>query len=67
MAVIQRDREADSPRIHVSFLGREYSGAQGAATFNVVSTLTALYDGWSLELPITADVNADIPALNMQR
>lgn len=67
MAVQQRDREADSPRIHVSFLGREYAGAQGAETFSVTSTLTNLYDGWTLDLPITAEVNADIPALDLQR
>ena len=67
MAVQQRDREADSPRLHVSFLGREYAGARGAETFSVTSTLTNLSDGWTLDLPITADVNADLPGLNIHR
>lgn len=67
MAVLQRDREADSPRLHVSFLGREYAGSQGAETFSVTSTLTNLSDGWTLDLPITADVNADLPGLNLHR
>jgi prophage tail gpP-like protein len=68
MMVQQRDKEADSPRLHVSFLGREYAGAQGAETFNVTSTLTNLYDGWTLDLPIGPDgLHEDIPALNVHR
>jgi prophage tail gpP-like protein len=48
-------------------LGREYAGARGAETFSVTSTLTNLSDGWTLDLPITAEVNADIPDLNVHR
>lgn len=67
MAVQQRDRQADSPRLHVSFLGREYAGARGSESFSVTSTLTGLSDGWTLDLPVTDTVNADIPGLNLQR
>lgn len=67
MAVQQRDRQADSPRLHVSFLGREYAGSLGAESFSVTSTLTGLSDGWTLDLPITETVNADVPGLNLHR
>jgi len=68
VAVQQRDREADSPRIHVSFLGREYAGPRGAETFSVTSTLTNLYDGWTLDLPIgPGGLNEDLPALDLHR
>lgn len=59
---------ADSPRLKVNFLGREYSGASGAETFEVTSTLTNMYDGWSLDLPIGPQgINEDIPDLNLHR
>jgi len=67
VAVQQRDRQADSPRLHVSFLGREYAGSRGSESFSVTSTLTGLSDGWTLDLPVTDTVNADIPGLNLQR
>ena len=67
MTVQQRDRQADSPRLHVSFLGREYAGSRGSESFSVTSTLTGLSDGWTLDLPVTDTVNADIPGLNLQR
>lgn len=67
MATQQREQPPDSPRLHVSFLGREYFGSRGSETFTVNSSLTALYDGWTLDLVVTADVNADIPALNVHR
>lgn len=68
MSIFEKERpSAESPRLHVSFLGREYAGKQGAETFNVTSTLTNLYDGWTLDLPITPDVNADIPDLLVHR
>ncbi len=65
--ISQRDREGVSPRLHVSFLGREYTGSNGAKTFNVVSTLTNCFDGFTIDLPITSDFNADIPDLNPHR
>lgn len=65
---IRRELEADSPRLHVSFLGREYAGAEGAETFTVTSTLTNIYDGWSLDLPIGPDgLHEDIPDLDVHR
>lgn len=68
MAVQQRDRAADSPRLHVSFLGREYAGERGAETFSATSTLTNLYDGWTLDLPIGPQgMNEDLPGLNLHR
>ncbi len=58
----------ESPRLKVNFLGREYSGASGAETFEVTSTLTNIYDGWTLRLPIGPQgLNEDIPGLNLHR
>lgn len=68
--IIQRDRQADSPRLHVSFLGREYSGQNGAQSFEVTSTLTNIFDGWRVDLPIGGAgmlTNEDIPSLNIHR
>lgn len=62
-----RDLEADSPRLHVNFLGREYAGKSGAKTFNVTSTLTNIFDGWTLDLPITPEFNDDVPDLEPHR
>lgn len=58
----------DSPRLKVNFLGREYSGASGAETFEVQATLTNIYDGWTLRLPVGPQgMNEDIPGLNVHR
>lgn len=66
--MIQRPRPPESPRVHVSFLGREYTGRQGAETFQVTSTLTNIFDGWTLELPIGPQGQLeDLPPLNLQR
>lgn len=68
MTIQQRDREADSPRIHVSFLGREFSGRNGAETFEVTSTLTNIFDGWTLNLPIGPQgILEDVPGMNVHR
>lgn len=63
----QRDSEADSPRLHVSFLGREYYGNNGAQSFTVTSTLTNIFDGWTLDLPVSPGFNDDIPDLEPNR
>ncbi|TXH42075.1 MAG: hypothetical protein E6Q97_36310 [Desulfurellales bacterium] len=66
--IIQRAQETESPRLNVSFLGREYSGALGAKSFSVTATLTNIFDGWTLDLPIGPDdINEDIPSLNVHR
>lgn len=66
--MIEKQQPVESPRIHVSFLGREYTGRQGAETFQVTSTLTNIFDGWSLELPIGPQGQLeDLPPLNLQR
>lgn len=66
--MIERPIPPESPRIHVSFLGREYTGRQGAETFQVTSTLTNIFDGWSLNLPIGPQGQLeDLPGLNLQR
>jgi hypothetical protein len=68
MSTLQRDAAAESPRINVSFLGREYNGALGAKSYEVVSTLTNIFDSWTLDLPIgAAGINEDIPALDVHR
>ena len=74
MTVQSRETEADTPHLQVSFLGREYSGKSGAKAFTVTSTLTNIYDGWTLDLPIINDtkfgefsINADIMSLNLHR
>jgi prophage tail gpP-like protein len=65
---VNRDNRAESPRLHVNFLGREFSGPTGPETFEVTSTLTNIYDGWSLDLPVGAQgLNEEIPNLNIHR
>lgn len=65
---IERHPEADSPRIHVQFAGREYAGKNGAKRFEINSSLTNLYDGWTVELPVGPEgLNVDILDLNAQR
>lgn len=65
---IERGIQADSPRLSVTFNGKEYSGANGPETFEVTSTLTNIYDGWTLDLPVGPQgLNEDIPALNIHR
>ncbi len=62
------DQNPESPRLHVSFLGRDYYGENGAETFEVTSTLTNMYDGWTLDLPVGPQgLNEDIPGLNLHR
>ena len=66
--MIDRPQPVESPRLHVSFLGREYTGRQGAETFQVTSTLTNIFDGWTLELPIGPQGQLeDLPPLDLQR
>lgn len=65
---VNRDNRAESPRLHVNILGREFAGATGAETFEVTSTLTNIIDGWSLNLPVgPGGLNEDIPDLNPHR
>lgn len=66
---VQRQPQAESPRLHVSFLGREYTGRNGAQRFEVQSSLTNIYDGWSLDLPIGPEglSTEAILELNLQR
>ena len=66
--IVQRDAQPESPRLHVSFLGREYTGARGSKSYTITSTLTNLYDGWTLDLPIVDGlVNDEIPGLLVHR
>lgn len=68
MTLQQRDNAAQSPRIHVAFLDREYSGPLGAKSYEVVSTLTNIFDSWTVDLPIGPDgINEDIPKLDIHR
>jgi len=60
--------EADSPRLHVSFLGREYVGKSGAQSFEIRSDVTNIYDGWTLDLTVGPDgVNEDLMSLGPNR
>lgn len=52
----------------MSFLGREFSGQNGAETFEVSSSLTNIFDGWTVDLPVgPGGLNLDLPGLNVHR
>lgn len=74
MIPTERDREANTPHLAVSFLGREWSGQTGVKAFTVTSTLTNIYDGWTLDLPVINDakfgqfsINDDVMSLSPHR
>lgn len=64
---LKADREQLTPRLHVYMGGKEYSGEKGPKSWTLSSSLTNLYDPFSLEWDNADGRHKEILGLNLHR
>jgi len=65
--MILKEDEGLSPRLKVCFRDREYSGPTGPKSFQISSSLTNIYDGFTLEFDNYDGRNNDMLTLALER